>query len=106
KLDLRPELKSRVTIFGALSSLSRDDTEKMIRFRFQVAGGTDLPFTAGALDAVLRYTRGLPRMICTLTNTALTRAFTRKLRRVDEGVIEGAAEELRMIPRKAERRAA
>jgi general secretion pathway protein A len=97
KLDGRPELKSRVTIFGALSSLSRDDTEKMVRFRFQVAGGTDLPFTEGALDAVLRYTRGLPRMICTLTNTALTKAFMKKLRRVDEHVIEDAARELRMV---------
>src|SRR3990172_758815 len=106
KLDGRPELKSRVTIFGALSSLSRDDTEKMIRFRFQVAGGADLPFTGGALDAILRYTRGLPRMICTLTNTALTRAFTKNVRHVDEGLIEDAAEELRMIPKKAERRAA
>ncbi len=106
KLDLRPELKSRVTIFGALSSLSRDDTEKMIRFRFQVAGGTDLPFTSGAFDAILRYTRGLPRMICTLCNTALTRAFTQKLPEVDELLIEEAAEELRMIPRRAERRAA
>ncbi len=106
KLDGRPELKSRVTIFGALSSLSRDDTEKMIRFRFQVAGGTQLPFTDAALDRIFRYSRGLPRMICTLCNTALTKAFTRKLRRVDEGMIEGAAEELRMIVEEAERRAA
>jgi hypothetical protein len=44
-------------------------------------------------------------MICTLTNTALTRAFTKKLEQVDEGIIEDAAEELRMIPRRAERRA-
>jgi general secretion pathway protein A len=106
KLDGRPELKSRVTIFGALSSLSREDTEKMVRFRFQVAGGTDLPFTEGALDAVLRYTRGLPRMICTLTNTALTKAFMKKLRRVDEHVIEDAARELRMLVDRPERRAA
>jgi general secretion pathway protein A len=96
KLDERPELKSRVTIFGALSSLSRDDTEKMIRFRYQVAGGVDLPFTDAALDAILRYTTGLPRMICNLTNTALTKAFMRKLKRVDERLIEEAAQELRM----------
>src|SRR6266851_5130400 len=66
KLDGRPELKSRVTIFGALTSLSRADAESMIRFRFQVAGGTDFPLNDSALDAVFRYSRGLPRMICTL----------------------------------------
>lgn len=106
KLDARPELKSRVTIFGALTSLSRDDAERMVRFRYQVAGGEDFPFSPGALDALLRYSRGLPRMICTLCNTALTKAFTRKVSRVDESLIDDAATELRMHVRTHERRAA
>ena len=82
KLDNRPELKSRVTIFGALTSLSRDDTEKMIRFRFQVAGGEQLPFTPTALEAIFRYSKGLPRMICTLSNTSLTKAFAQHKQKV------------------------
>jgi general secretion pathway protein A len=96
KLDARPELKSRVTIFGALTSLSRADAESMIRFRFQVSGGTDFPFTDAALDAVFRYSRGLPRMICTLCNTALTKAFMTKQRSIDEALVDVAANELRM----------
>src|SRR3989304_5933005 len=43
KLDARPELKSRVTIFGALPSLSRQDTAKMGRFPHRVAGGGGRP---------------------------------------------------------------
>jgi len=106
KLDARPELKSRVTIFGALTSLSRTDAESMIRFRYQVAGGEEFPFTSGAVDAILRYSRGLPRMICTLCNTALTRAFMLKRRHVDETLVDEAAAELRMATRTLERRAA
>jgi general secretion pathway protein A len=95
KLDDRQELKSRVTIFGALSSLSREDTENMIRFRFRVAGGEEIPFGARALDAIFRYSKGLPRMICTLCNTSLTKAFARRAKRVDENVVQVAAEEMR-----------
>lgn len=96
KLDQRPELKSRVTIFGALTSLSREDTEKMIRFRYRVAGGEEPAFTRLALDAIFRYSKGLPRMICTVCNTALTKAFVRKKREVDDGIVAAAAEELRL----------
>lgn len=98
KLDARPELKSRVTIFGALTSLSRDDTESMIRFRYRVSGGEDPPFTKAAYDAVYRYSIGLPRMICTICNTALTKAFAKEAKTVEEPLVKAAAEELRAAP--------
>lgn len=97
KLDARPELKSRVTIFGALTSLSRDDAEKMIRFRYGVAGGEDFPFSKSALDVIFRHAKGLPRTVCTLCNTALTKAFARKARAVTEDIVLAAAEELRLL---------
>ena len=96
KLDARPELKSRVTIFGALTSLSRDDTERMIRFRYQVSGGEALPFDKEAIDAIFRYAKGLPRMICTLCNTALTKAFVQGRRTVNAHLMREAAEEMRL----------
>ena len=106
KLDARPELKSRVAIFGALTSLSRDDTARMVRYRYEIAGGDDFPFDAQAIDAIQRYSRGLPRMICTLCNTALTRAFVQNFPEVDELLVNEAAEELRMTISKPARRAA
>ena len=96
KLDTRPELKSRVTIFGALTSLSREDTENMIRFRYGVAGGKQFPFAKPALDAIFRHSKGLPRSICTLCNTALTKAFSRDSRQISEELVAAAAEELRL----------
>ncbi|HXG36620.1 MAG TPA: AAA family ATPase [Dehalococcoidia bacterium] len=96
KIDARPELKSRVAIFGALTSLSREDTESMIRFRYRVAGGEVLPFSKNAFDAIYRYSRGLPRVVCTICNTALTRAFALERNRIDEILVETAAQELRL----------
>ena len=43
KLDRQPELKDRVTIFGALTSLTRKDVDELISFRWQVAGGKRHP---------------------------------------------------------------
>src|SRR3989344_3856204 len=45
KIDRLPELKDRITIFGALSSLTKDDMGAIIDFRWKLAGGNDHPFT-------------------------------------------------------------
>lgn len=103
KLDDRPELKSRVTIFGALTSLSREDTESMIRFRYRVAGGEEPPFNKEAFDAISRYSRGLPRLVCTLCDNTLTKAFASHRRRIDHRLVHAAAEEMRLIEGVAER---
>src|SRR5713101_368017 len=55
RLDNSPALKDRVTIFGALTSLTRQDTDDLIRFRYTVAGGSELPFTDEALAGIFRY---------------------------------------------------
>ncbi len=102
----RPELKSRVTIFGALTSLTRDDTAGMIRFRYRAAGGEEPPFTPAATDAIFRYSTGLPRLICTLCNTALTKAFATKSKAVEVDLVNQAAAEMRVEALEAEREAA
>lgn len=106
KLDARPELKSRVTIFGALTSLSRDDTAGMVRFRYRAAGGETPPFTNRALDAIFRYSTGLPRMICTLCNTTLIKAFVAHAKTVDADLIDQAAAEMRVEALAAEQEVA
>src|SRR5438132_9240430 len=44
RLDRKPNLKSRVAMWGALSTLTLEDMQAMLTFRFQVAGGSTLPF--------------------------------------------------------------
>jgi general secretion pathway protein A len=44
KIDRQPELKDRITLFGALTNLTFEDALALIDFRWKVAGGGDHPF--------------------------------------------------------------
>jgi general secretion pathway protein A len=89
RLDRSPALKDRVTIFGALTSLSRQDSDDLITFRYRVAGGS-------TLAAIFKYSQGLPRRICRICDNALIRAFSNNLQTVDEAMITSIAEEIRL----------
>ncbi len=95
-LDKIPAVKSRVTMFGALSSLTKSDAEQMIAFRWKAAGGDNHPFTPEALDAIFTLSRGLPREICKLCNESLIKAFSTGGKEVTAEMVEAAANELRL----------
>lgn len=99
KIDREPELKDRVTIFGALSSLTKTDADNMVDFRWKVAGGNDHPFEPDALDTIFKYSKGLPRRICKLCDNALIRAFSAEKKSVGKRIIEEVADEIRLTPR-------
>ncbi len=97
RLDNAPALKDRVTIFGALTSLTRRDADDLIAFRYQVAGGTAVPFTDAARAAIFTYAQGLPRRICRICDNALIRAFSRQEHTVEADAIRSVAEEIRLV---------
>lgn len=100
KLDRQPELKDRVTIFGALTSLTREDVDELIKFRWRVAGGKgNLPFTDGAMVAIFKYSKGLPRRICKLCDNALIRVSSAKQKKADVDLISQVAKEIRLDDR-------
>ena len=96
KIDREPELKDRVTIFGALSSLTIEDAKNMINSRWQMAGGNDSPFTDAAIEAIFKYSRGLPRKICKLCDNALIRAASSQTTAISADIIEYVAKEVRL----------
>ena len=96
KIDRLPELKDRVTIFGALSSLTKSDMDEMIRFRWTVAGGSEHPFSEDALHMIYRFSQGTPRKVCKLADNALIRAFSNGLHQIDADIISSVAEEIRL----------
>jgi hypothetical protein len=68
----------------------------MIQFRFQVAGGGTHPFTEEAIDALFRYSLGLPRLVCQLCDMSLLRAFSLKQREIGADIIKLTSEQLRI----------
>jgi general secretion pathway protein A len=92
-LESKKELKSRM-YRSALASLNRSDMENMIQFRFQVAGGERHPFTPDGLDELYKFTLGLPREICKVTDMALLRAMVNQTHEVNAALVRHTAEQL------------
>jgi general secretion pathway protein A len=93
RIERFPEIKSRMYP-SALSSLSREETEELIAYRWQVASirqDNPLPFGKEALDAIFEHSKGLPREICKICDLALLAAFADKQQKVTEGVIRSVA---------------
>ena len=97
RLDRQPELKDRVTIFGALTSLTFQDVKDLVTFRWQVAGGQDRPpFTEDGLHTIFTFSKGLPRRICKLCDNALIRLSSAERREADAALIAQVAQEIRL----------
>ena len=74
----RPELEQfaqRIAADYHLTELSREETAEYIHFRTRTAGVERPMFDKGATDLIYRYTRGVPRLINTLCDTALVYGF-------------------------------
>jgi general secretion pathway protein A len=96
RLDRVQALKDRVALFGALSGLTRRDTDDLIWFRWSIAGGKDLPFTDAALETIYRITKGSPRKLCKLCDNALIAIFLKGEYTADESVIVDVAQDVRL----------
>lgn len=96
-LDKSRAIKSRVSAFGSLSSLTDSTINDMIRFRWTVAGGDEPhPFSVEAIQKIARYSQGLPREIIKLCNASLLRAYSNKSNNVHDTMIDAAAKQLRL----------
>ena len=96
KIDRQPELKDRITLFGALTNLTFEDAVELIKFRWKVAGGDKHPFDNDALEAIFKYSKGLPRKISKIADNALIRAMSSNLQEIDREIIEQIASEVRL----------
>jgi general secretion pathway protein A len=96
RLENSAGLQDRVTIYGALTSLTRQDCDDLIAFRFHMPGGKKLPFSGESLEAIFRYSQGYPRRICRLCDNALIRAFSHGLQTIDGALIQSVAEEIHL----------
>ena len=96
-LARQPKLRQvdqRVTARYHLLPLSREETHAYVRHRMAVAGRADRVFTDGAVRAVYRLSRGIPRLINVICDRALLGAYTRDRSRVDGATARRAAAEV------------
>jgi hypothetical protein len=86
----------------AIKPLSVDDVEKYIQHRWTIAGGKiPLPFTPDAITNIRKFSKGIPRLINSLCDNALTLAFADEARAVSAAHVETAATDLQLIEKPA-----
>jgi general secretion pathway protein A len=89
------QLRQRITVRWKLDSIPRDETAAYVEHRLRVAGGEGRDmFTPGAMRALYRASRGIPRLINAIADRALLAGFSGDKRRVDAGMVRRAAREL------------
>lgn len=97
-LKKRRELMSRVAQFGVLSPLTIQDASAMIHHRWKMAGGKlPLPIEKEAMDLIYKATKGLPRDIVKVCNSALTHVYARRFKTAKIESAQYAIEEHHLI---------
>jgi type II secretory pathway predicted ATPase ExeA len=94
ELLLRPELEQfaqRIASDYHLSALSEQETEDYIAYRTRQAGVERPVFSKAATALVYRYTRGVPRLINTVCDTALVYGFAEEAEVISDTLIKTVA---------------
>ncbi len=97
-LKLDEPLNQRVSTKYILKPLGAESTEAYIKHRLHVAGANRMVFTKEAVDAVYKYSRGIPRLINTLCDNGLFEGYMLKKEYVGESIIKNIARDLRFEP--------
>jgi general secretion pathway protein A len=103
KLDLFElrQLKQRIAIRCQLEPLTEEETYHYVISRLNLAGANSQAntiFPTETIDAVHRYSRGIPRLINSICDHALVAAYTLQLRVVPVEIIEEVASLFRLDP--------
>jgi general secretion pathway protein A len=96
----RPELrqlKQRVSCICKLMPLTLEELREYLHHRLSMVG---LPrqtlFSAGTIQLIFEYTKGIPRLVNNLCNAALQTGFAMQAREITVSIIEEAARDLEL----------
>jgi len=88
-------LKQRITLRYNITALNFTDTREYILYRLKKAGARDLSvFDKGAIKAIYKYSKGIPRLINIVCDNALLAGFSREQRRIVKPIIKEVTKDL------------
>jgi general secretion pathway protein A len=97
-IELR-QLKQRIALRAQLGSLDAEETREYVERRLQIAGaGTRAGsiFPPETIAAVYRHSRGLPRLINSISENALIAGYARQTASISPEIIDDVAKEFRL----------
>jgi type II secretory pathway predicted ATPase ExeA len=89
-----PPLVQRIAVKLNIKPLDAASTAAYVKHRMAVAGCKREVFETGALEAVHRYSQGVPRLINTLCDNALLESFLIKKDKVNAALMQDVARDL------------
>jgi len=89
------QLLQRVRLRFHLEPLGKADVSKYVQHRLETAGAGDVIFDDSAFPVIFQFTGGVPRLINTLCDTAMTFAYADDRRKINAAAIRAAAKELK-----------
>jgi type II secretory pathway predicted ATPase ExeA len=84
------QLAQRIGVQYHIVALRRDETQEYVRHRLQIAGGDASLFDAAAIDLIFVRSKGVPRLVNTLCDTAMVYAFADQRHRIDIDIVTQA----------------
>ena len=88
------QLAQRISVHYHISGLDEEEVKSYIQYRLKIAGAQDIDiFMDDALDAIYIFSRGIPRLINILCDTALVYAFADGLKKVNREIIQAVIRE-------------
>jgi general secretion pathway protein A len=88
------QFAQRVTVHCHLEGLNENEVKDYILYRLKVAGAnrSDI-FTDEAIEIISGYSRGIPRIINILCDTALVYGYADNLRKIEKEIVENVIQE-------------
>ena len=88
KLPKLEQLRQRVVLHYHLSPLHAQETTEYVRHRLSVAGGNPETFDPEALDRIYAFSKGVPRLINLICDSALLSGFLYERRIVGRDILD------------------
>jgi len=96
-LAVDPPLLQRMAMKISIKALTREDTEKYVLHRLNVAGCSKAIFTPNAYQRIFNFAKGIPRLINTICDNALLEGYLLKRETVDADLIDQVSKDLGLI---------
>jgi general secretion pathway protein A len=92
------QLKQRIALRCHLEALSLEETRRYVQRRLKIAGSSEEGelFSDPAMVAIFRHSKGIPRLINTISENALIAGFVKQASTIAPEIIEGVASDLRL----------
>lgn len=88
------QLRQRIAVFYHLTPLTEEDAKKYIMHRLRIASKSDRQyFTNHALDIVYQFSRGVPRLINQICDSALLNGFIYEKEVIDHELMQEVVKE-------------